>query len=230
MVWQWIHGLRQLLGAFGWVLHILYALGNWTLRPEPLESGSSLFAVWVYSSWVGCARVLRSVSPRQHFEEFPLRRRFARAVRTRKLDTSPLPSYLSVLLVFGCCLWSTSYFRDVCAAWFKQWIHVLREAFGRISLVFYGAVNSNPEAFSSPFGSNGEDLHSRCFWLQLLSALFALLTLDILSRALYMAVCGNFCCVVQHFFGALDDEEIFIIEGSCQLDRSVVWTNTLRLR
>ena len=62
LVRQWIHGLRQLLGGFGWVSHILYALGNWTPRPEPLESGSSLFAVWVYSSWVGCARVLRSVT------------------------------------------------------------------------------------------------------------------------------------------------------------------------
>ena len=29
------------------------------------------------------------------------------------------------------------------------------------------------------------------------------------------------------FFGALDDEELFIIEGSCQLVRSVVWTDTL---
>ena len=67
LVRQWIHGLRQLSGAFGWVLHILYELGNWTLRPEPLESGSSLFAVWVYSSWVGCARVLRSVSLWKNF-------------------------------------------------------------------------------------------------------------------------------------------------------------------
>ena len=47
--------------------------------------------------WVSCARVLRSVSLRQPLEEFPPRSRFARAVRTWKLDTSPLPSYLSVL-------------------------------------------------------------------------------------------------------------------------------------
>ena len=32
LVRQWIHGLRLLLGAFGWVLHVFHALGNWTLR------------------------------------------------------------------------------------------------------------------------------------------------------------------------------------------------------
>ena len=133
LVGQWIHGLRQLLGAFGWVLHILYAFGNWTLHPEPLESGSSLFAVWVYSSWVGCARVLRSVSLRQPLEEFPLPRRFARAGRTWKLDTSPLPSYLSALFGVGCCLWSTAYLgRERYLV--QQWIHVLREALDEFHL------------------------------------------------------------------------------------------------
>ena len=40
----------------------------------------------------------------------------------------------------------------------------------------------------------------------------------------------QFSLLSAAFFGALDDEDLFIIEGSPQLDRSVVWTNTLRLR
>ena len=74
LVRQWTHGLRQLLGAFGWLLHIFYdmvfsgldvdaapsmlqllpqlvTLGIGHYVHEPLELGSSLFAAWVYSSW-----------------------------------------------------------------------------------------------------------------------------------------------------------------------------------
>ena len=43
--------------------------------------------------------------------------------------TLPSPSYLSVLLVYGCCLWSTSYSGCVrCLV--QQWKHVLRQALG----------------------------------------------------------------------------------------------------
>ena len=69
----------------------------------------------------------------------------------------PSPSYLSVLLVFGCCLWSTSYwFRDACAAWFNSGYMLCGRLRTNFS-IFYVAVNSNPEAFFfSPFGLNGE--------------------------------------------------------------------------
>ena len=41
------------------------------------------------------------------------------------------------------------------------------------------------------------------------------LDVDIISTsAPFLAVCSIFRCSVQHFLGALDDEEFFIIEGS----------------
>ena len=41
-------------------------------------------------------------------------------------------------------------------------------------------------------------VHSRCFWLQFLSARFARWNLDIISTsAPFLAVCGGFCCSVQ---------------------------------
>ena len=81
-------------------------------------------------------RLCAGASLRKLLDEFPHPRRVAaRAVCTWKAGLLPLPSYFSVLvLVYGCCLWSTAYwiFRDACATWVQLWIHVLREAFGRI--------------------------------------------------------------------------------------------------
>ena len=74
LVRHWIHGLRLLLGAFGWLLHIFYVMvfsdpevdaapsmlqllpervtpGNWTLRSRAPRIWQFLFADWVYSSW-----------------------------------------------------------------------------------------------------------------------------------------------------------------------------------
>ena len=212
MAWWGIVGLGASFGSgymicvSSWVLwdgvlHILYALGHWTLRQELLESGSSFFAVWVYSSRVGCACVLRSVSLRQPLEEFPLRRRFARAVRTWKLDTSPLPSFFQPFSVLGvACGVQRIGFIGTRALLGSTVITCSSGGFGLIFHIFYVAVNSNSEAFV---------LHSRrmekCAQPMLLVAasLSAVrtLTLDIISRALYMAVCGNFRCVVQHFSG-----------------------------
>ena len=61
--------------------------------------------------------------------------------------TLPSPSYFSVLLVFGCCLWGTSYFRDACAAWFNSGYIFYGRLWTNFS-IFYVAVNSNPEAFA----------------------------------------------------------------------------------
>ena len=62
--------------------------------------------------------------------------------------TLPSPSFLSVLLVFRCCLWSTSYwiFRDACAAWFNSG-YTFYGWLWKNFIIFYVAVNSNPEAF-----------------------------------------------------------------------------------
>ena len=138
-----------------------------------------------------------------------------------------------LILAFGCCLWSTAYwiFREILRAphLVRQWIHVLR-ALRNYLHIFYVAVNSNPEAFA---------LHScrmeKCAQLMLLVAasLSAVRMLEvgiISTSAPFFDSLRQFSLLSAAFFGALDDEELFIIEGSCQLDRSVVWTNTLQLR
>ena len=63
-----------------------------------------------------------------------------------------------------------------------------------------------------PSTQNGECAQSMFLVVVALSAVRTL-TLDIFSKAQYMAVCGNFRCDVQHFFGVFDDEELFIIES-----------------
>ena len=51
------------------------------------------------------------------------------------------------------------------------------------------------------------------------------LEVDIISTsAPFLTVCCNCRCVVAAFFGALDDEDLFITEGSCQLDRDALST------
>ena len=58
-------------------------------------------------------------------------------------------------------------------------------------------MNSNPEAFALHSCRMEKRAQSMLLVAASLSAVRTL-TLDIISRALYMAVCGNFSCVVQH--------------------------------
>ena len=85
------------------------------------------------------------------------------------------PCIFQLILAFGCCLWSIAYwiFREILRAphLVRQWIHVLRGLW-KILHIFYVAVNSNPEAFAL-HSAEWRSVHSRCFWLQLLSARFA---------------------------------------------------------
>ena len=62
-----------------------------------------------------------------------------------------------------------------------------------------------------PFTQNGERAQSMLLVVVALSAVRTS-TLDSISRALYMAVCGIFWLLSAA--GALDDEEFFVIEGS----------------
>ena len=51
------------------------------------------------------------------------------------------------------------------------------------------------------------------------------LEVDIISSsAPFLANCGIFSLLSAAFFGALDDAELFVIEGSCQLDRDALST------
>ena len=144
---------------------------------------------------------------------------FAALFALGKLDTSTLPSYFPAYLAFGCCLWSTAYwiFREILRAphLVRQWILVLRGLWKNLH-IFYVAVNSNPEAFA---------LHScrteKCAQSMLLVAasLSAVRTLevDIISTsAPFFGSLRQFALRRAAFFGALDDEELFIIENSCQ--------------
>ena len=172
----------------------------------------------------GCARV-PLVSPGGFLEEFPVLRCLpCRVVRTLLL----CPCTFQLIVAFGCCLWSRAYwiFREILRAphLVRQWIHVLRGLWKNLH-IFYVAVNSNPEPFA---------LHScrmeKCAQSMLLVAasLSAVRTLevDIIStNAPFFDSLWQFSLLIAAFFGALDDEELFIIEGSCQLDRSVVWTH-----
>ena len=157
----------------------------WTLYELVWCSQETTCVRLLSAARAGCARV----------EEFPLLRRCARAVRIWKsghfsfalVSFSPrvgvwvLPVENSVLDISGdpACspLGSTV---DTCSS----------RGFGRIFHIFYVAVNSNPDAFHL-HSRRMESVHSRVA----LSAVRTL-TLDILSKALQMAVCGNFRCVV----------------------------------
>ena len=84
-------------------------------------------------------------------------------------------------------------------------------------------MNSNPEAFGSPFFQDGE----ACTLLVAVS-LSAVRTLeaDIVSmseRSMFDSLL-QFSLLSAAFFGDLDDEEFFVIEGSCQLDRDAMST------
>ena len=79
-------------------------------------------------------------------------------------------------------------------------MHVLREALDEFSLIFYVAVNSNPEAFCL----HSRRMEERAQSMLLLVGAVRTSTLDNISRALYMAVCGIFGLLSAA--GALDDE------------------------
>ena len=83
----------------------------------------------------------------------------------------------------------------------RQWRHVLREA---IFSHFLRCGELESRGVSPPFTQNGERAQSMLLVVVALSAVRTL-TLDIISKALQMAVGGNFRCVVQAFFGPLDD-------------------------
>ena len=143
----------------------------------------------------GCARVPRSV---RALEEFPLLRRFARAVRTWKAG------HFSFALARIFQPWSGVWVLPVSTAFwiFREILragHLVRQRI-RIFHIFCVAVNSNPEAFRI-HSRRMESVHSRCFWFVAALSAVRTSTLDIISRALQMADCGNFHCVVQHFWG-----------------------------
>ena len=71
-----------------------------------------------------------------------------------EICTLPSPSCLSVLLVFGCCHWSTSYFRDACFAWFNSGYMFYERLLANFTY-FHRAVHSDPwRSLSIP--QNGE--------------------------------------------------------------------------
>ena len=77
-----------------------------------------------------------------YFLVYPLTQWLEQLVRTWKAVSS------SPGAVFGCCLWSTSYwiFRDACAGWFNSGYMFYGRLWTNFTF-FHGAVNSNPEAF-----------------------------------------------------------------------------------
>ena len=77
------------------------------------------------------------------------RRVAARAVRTWKsglLDLLPR-MFQSLLWCLGVACGVLDFSGDLACSLVRQWIHVLREALDEFSLIFYVAVNSNPQAF-----------------------------------------------------------------------------------
>ena len=132
----------------------------------------------------------------------------------------PLFSYFSALvLVYGCCLWSTAY-----------WIFGTRALHGstvdtcstggfwtNFSHFFHVVANSNPEAFG--LRSHRMEKHAQSMLLVVV-ALSAVRTFTLDINCFKSSVHGSlrqFSLRRAAFFGALDDEKIFIIEGSCQL-------------
>ena len=114
------------------------------------------------------------------------------------------PRFCQLVMVFRCCLWSKAYwiFREILRAnhLLRQWIHGLREALDEFHL-FSTVLRTRFLRRLLSVLAEWRSVHSRCFLLQLLPARPARWNPDIISRAVYMAVCGNFRCVVQHFSG-----------------------------
>ena len=131
------------------------------------------------------------------------------------------PCIFQLLLAFGCCLWSTAYwiFREILRAphLVRQWIHVLRGLWNNLH-IFYVAVNSNPEAFTL-HSAEWRSVHSRCFWLQSLSARFARWNLDIISMsASFFDSSRQFSLLSEAFVGLLFGVEALPIRDCGDVD------------
>ena len=109
--------------------------------------------------------------------------------------------------VFGCCLWSTSYFRDAYAAWFNS------------GYIIYGRLWTNFKYFLRcgelrSRGVNGEVCTvdaPGCSFYQRVSHVG---TWTIFLRVLHFLEVFGVCFLLLSAAGALDDEEFFVIVGS----------------
>ena len=166
-------------------------IGHTIWRP-PWLTGSAKGTTWVRllsAAGAGCARVPRSVSLRQFFEEFPLLRcLLCRAVRTWKAGHFSVALVSSSPgLVFGCWVLLVEYSvldfsgDSVCSPLGSTVDTCSSGGFGRNFHIFYAALNSNPGSVSPSFTQNGERAQSMLLVVVALSAVRTL-TLDIISR------------------------------------------------
>ena len=92
-------------------------------------------------------QTVRSVSHGGFWENFPLLRAFVALFALENLHSPTFALVSFTSSVFGCCLWSTSYwiFREILRAshLVRQWIHVLRGLWTNFTY-FLRAVNSDP--------------------------------------------------------------------------------------
>ena len=118
-----------------------------------------------------------------------------------KLDTSPLPSCLSACS--GIWFVSVEYSELDCSgdpACTSLGSTVDTCSSRGIGRIFLRCGELDSLGVSPSFTQNGERAQSMLLVEVALSAVLTL-TLDVISGALQMAVCGNFRCVVQHFSG-----------------------------
>ena len=134
-------------------------------------SGSPSYPVVWSSCW--CRLCLATSPSWRLLEEFPLLRVLRRAIRTWKSGHCLRPRIFSPS-VFGCCLWSTSNFRDACFAWFNSGYMFYERVLANFTY-FLRVVHSDPWR-SSPFRRM-----EKCAQLMLRVAVFlrAVRTLDL---------------------------------------------------
>ena len=149
------------------------------------KSGDSWSASLVHplTQWLGAAAGADCAwPPVRHggfWEELPFLRALGRAIRTWKSGLClALVSFSPS--VFGCCLWSTSYFGTL-ALLGSTVDTCLREAIGEFH-IFSTCGELRSEAFTL-HSATWRSVHSGCFELQCLFARFALLNLDIISTS-----------------------------------------------
>ena len=135
-------------------------------------------------------------------EEFPLLRcLLCRAVRTWKSG-----HFSFALVSFSACscvgvasgVQRIGHFGRSCVHLHlvRRWINVLREALDEFTH-FRRCGELESRGVWPPFSQNGEACTIDASGCTLRAA--RMWKLSIISRVLYMAVCDNFCCVVQHF-------------------------------